>query len=78
VHFQEEFSKTARLSSRLDLFSNYKRNPHEVDILFNNIFGINIGKMFAATFIFDVLYDADFRKKTQIQEITGLGLRIRL
>ena len=78
AHFNAKLSKTTNLISRLDLFSNYKRKPGNIDVLFNNVLSVNINKIFAATFLFDILYDHDFKTRTQIQEITGLGLRLKL
>jgi hypothetical protein len=78
VHLNCNFSKTTQLSSRLDLFSNYKRKPQNIDILFNNILTFNIARSFAFTLLFDIVYDHDFKKRTQIQEISGLGVRLKL
>lgn len=77
-HYNAKVSKTSSLISRLDFFSNYKRNPLNVDILFNNVFSIKVSNLFAATFIFDLLYDHDIKRKTQLQQVSGLGLRLRL
>ena len=78
AHFNAKLSKTTNLISRLDLFSNYKRKPQNIDVLFNNVLTVNINKIFSATFLFDIVYDHDFKTRTQIQEITGLGLRLKL
>lgn len=77
-HYNERFSKSVSLISRLDLFSNYKRDPQNVDILFNNVLTFNITKFLAGTFLFDLVYDHDFKRKTQIQQITGFGMRLKL
>ena len=77
LHFNSKLSKTTSLISRLDLFSNYKRKPQNVDVLFNNVISININKFLAATFVFDILYDHDIKQRTQVQEISGLGLRLK-
>ncbi|HEX7902575.1 MAG TPA: DUF3078 domain-containing protein [Chitinophagaceae bacterium] len=78
VHYNAKLSKTANLISRLDLFSNYKRKPRNVDVLLNNVLTISINKFLAGTFLFDILYDHDYKKRTQVQEVTGLGLRLKL
>jgi hypothetical protein len=78
VHYNNKFSKTTNLISRLDLFSNYKRDPQNIDILFNNVLTFAITKFFAGTFIFDLVYDHDYKARTQIQQATGLGLRLKL
>ncbi|HUR66514.1 MAG TPA: DUF3078 domain-containing protein [Chitinophagaceae bacterium] len=78
VHYNNKISKTTGLISRLDLFSNYKRNPKNVDVLLNNVLTFAITKYFAGSLLFDLVYDDDVKKRTQLQEIIGLGLRLRL
>ena len=78
VHYNKQFSKTVRYIGRLDLFSNYLRNPQNVDILFNNLFTFNISKYFAGSVLLDIIYDDDTKAKTQVQEIFGLGFKINL
>jgi len=78
VHYNNKLSKTASLISRLDLFSNYKRKPGNIDILMNNVLTLNISKSFAGTFVFDLLYDHDVKRRTQVQQVSGLGLRLKL
>lgn len=78
VHFNNKFSKGTSLISRLDLFSNYKRDPQNVDILLNNVVTFSITKFLAGSLLFDLVYDHDVKQRTQIQEIIGLGMRLRL
>lgn len=76
-HYNNKISKTTSLISRLDLFSNYRRNPQNVDLLFNNVLIFNIGKSFVGTFLLDIVYDHNVKSRTQIQQIMGLGLRLK-
>lgn len=78
IHYTNRFSNTTTLISRLDLFSNYKRKPGNVDVMMNNILTLRIAKNFVGTLLFDLLYDHDVKKRIQIQEITGLGFRLNL
>lgn len=78
VHYNNNLSKGVNYTGRLDLFSNYNRNPQNVDLLFNNILALSINRSFSATFILDILYDDDVKKRTQLQQISGLGLRLKL
>ena len=78
IHYNVKFSKTTGYIGRFDLFSNYKRNPQNVDLLMNNLLTINISNVFAANILLDVLYDDDIKRRTQIQEIFGLGLKVKL
>ena len=78
VHYNAKLSATTNLISRADIFSNYKRQPQNVDVLLNNVLTIKISELFAASFIFDLLYDADIKARTQVQQVMGLGLKMRL
>jgi Protein of unknown function (DUF3078) len=76
-HYNGNISKTTSVVSRLDLFSNYKRNPGNVDVLFNNILTVNISKKFVASFIVDILYDHDVTGRLQLQEMMGIAYRVK-
>ena len=78
LNYNARISKTTNYIGRLDLFSNYKRKPGNVDLLMNNLFTFNINKLFAGTILVDILYDDDVKRRTQIQEVTGIGLRLKL
>lgn len=78
AHFDLKIKKTAEYIARLDLFSNYLRDPQNIDILMNNLFTINISNVFAANILLDIIYDHDIKHRTQIQEIFGLGLKLKL
>jgi hypothetical protein len=44
----------------------------------NNLFTINIAKFFAANILVDIIYDDDTKGRTQVEEIFGLGLKLKL
>jgi hypothetical protein len=77
-HYNLKISKTVRYIGRLDLFSNYLRKPENIDVLLNNLLTINISNVFAANILLDIIYDDDTKRRTQIQEIFGLGLKVKL
>jgi hypothetical protein len=77
-HYNVKISKTAKYIGRLDLYSNYLHKPENVDVLFNNLLIINISNLFAANILLDIIYDNDIKRRTQIQEIFGLGLKLKL
>ena len=78
IHYNTQFTKTVKLISRLDLFSNYKRKPGNVDVLFNNLLTFNISKNFAGSILLDIIYDDDIKRRTQVQEILGIGVKFNL
>lgn len=70
-------TKWATYTGRLDLFSNYRRNPQNVDVLMNNLLTMNFTKNFATNLSVDLLYDDDVLKKLQLKEILGIGLTMK-
>ena len=78
THYNIKFSKTTRYIGRLDLFSNYLREPGNVDVMMNNLFTVNISNVFAVNVLLDIIYDDDIKRRTQVQEIFGMGLKLKL
>ena len=76
--YKVAFTKWATYTGRLDLFSNYRRNPQNIDVLMNNLLTMNFTKNFATNLSVDLLYDDDVLKKLQLKEILGIGLTMKL
>ena len=76
--FHATFSKWAVYSSRLDLFSNYKRKPQNIDVLMNNLLTMKFTRILATNISFDLVYDDDVKKRLQVKEILGVGLTVKL
>lgn len=72
------FTKWATYTGRLDLFSNYRRDPQNIDLLMNNLLTMNFTKNFATNLSVDLLYDHDVLQKLQLKEILGIGLTMKL
>ena len=71
-------TKWAGFTSRLDFFSNYRRNPQNVDVLMNNLLTMKFNNILATNLSLDLLYDDDVRKRLQLKEILGVGLTLKL
>ena len=71
-------TKWATFSSRADLFSNYKRNPQNVDLLMNNLLTMKFTKTLATNLSLDLIYDDDIIKTLQLKEILGVGFTVKL
>lgn len=71
-------TKWAGFTSRLDFFSNYRRNPQNVDVLMNNLLTMKFNNILATNLSLDLLYDDDVRKRLQLKEILGIGLTLKL
>jgi hypothetical protein len=59
LKFKKDIFKNVNLDSYLDLFSNYAKNPQNIDVVFNNLLTIKINKYFSANIIVQMLYDDD-------------------
>lgn len=76
--YNKPLSAWATYTGRIDLFSNYKRKPGNVDVFFTNLLAMKFNKWLGATISVDMIYDDDIIKKTQIKEILGIGLTTSL
>lgn len=54
-------AKNITYKGRLDLFSDYKNQPQNVDLFMTNLFSFKINKFFSATYSLDMIYDDDIR-----------------
>lgn len=76
--FSASLSKWASYRTRIDLFSNYKRNPENVDVLMNNLLTMRFTKILATNISLDLVYDDDLKKRLQLKEILGVGFTVKL
>lgn len=76
--FTQKFTPWAMYTGRLDLFSNYKRDPENVDMFFTNLITMTFNKWLATNISVDMLYDDDILEKTQLKETLGVGLTLKL
>ncbi len=76
--FNKKINKWARYSGRVDLFSNYYRKPWNIDLFFTNLLSMKFNKWLGTTVSVDLLYDDDVIKRTQLKEILGIGLTVKL
>jgi len=65
-------------TGRLHLFSNYKRSPENVDVFFTNLLSLKFNKWLATNISADIVYDDDILKRTQLKEVLGIGLTVKL
>jgi hypothetical protein len=76
--FSASLARWVTYSSRIDLFSNYKRNPENIDVLMNNLLTMKFTRIFATNLTLDLIYDDDVIKRLQIKEILGIGITVKL
>jgi hypothetical protein len=78
ARYNKPLNAWATYTGRLDLFSNYKRNPQNVDVLFTNLLVMKYNKWLGTSISLDILYDDDVLAKTQLKEVLGIGLTLKL
>lgn len=78
--YKTKFSENFTFMTRGDLFSNYLRNPQNMDVTWETLWTLQINKWFAATFNTLLLYDHDTNlTKTDKDDIeyTGPGTQFK-
>jgi hypothetical protein len=82
ANFRKDLAKNINFVSRLDLFSNYKHEPQNIDIFWTNLLGMKINKYLGVNIGFDLIYDNDVKDSngsgkllgTQWKSMIGVGL----
>lgn len=85
ANYLKEFNKAVTFKSRLDLFSNYRHNPQNIDLFMTNLLAFKISKILSASWNVDFIYDDDaklFGKNgtspaLQVKSIIGIGLQVK-
>jgi hypothetical protein len=81
ANYKKELVKNLTYKGKLDLFSNYRNKPKNVDIFMTNLFSLNFFKGLSATVGLDLVYDDDVRifgpesnsPRTQVRQYVGIG-----
>lgn len=81
ANFKRDIAKNINFKSRLDLYSNYLKNPQNVDIFWTNVLAMKVTKFISITYNFDLIYDDDARlfgpannaPRTQIKSLLSVG-----
>ena len=75
------------MKSRLELFSNYKHNPQNIDVNAEIIMTFKVNSWFATSLQWNTIYDDDINirdsagkigPRTQLKSILGLGISYTL
>ena len=82
INYLKEFNKNITYKGRLDLFSNYRRKPKNVDLYFTNILNVKFSRILSLTWSVDMIYDDDVRlfgennngAALQLKSLIGIGL----
>ena len=79
--YKKELVKNLTYKGKLDLFSNYRNNPKNIDLFMTNLFSMNFFKGLSATVGLDMVYDDDVRifgpesnsPRMQVRQYIGIG-----
>ncbi len=85
VNYLKEISKNVTYKGRLDLFSNYRRNPQNIDLFMSNVLNVKLSKILSATWGLDLIYDDDVKlfgpnqtsPGLQVKSLVGIGLLVK-
>jgi hypothetical protein len=91
MQYKRELAKNITFLTRGDLFSNYLRNPQNLDVTWETLWTFKVNEWFAATLNTMLIYDHDtnlpktnpeglpyFGPATQFKETLGIGLSFKL
>jgi hypothetical protein len=85
INYQKAFNKFVAYKGRLDLFSNYRKNPKNIDVYMTNTLSAKVARVIAFSWSLDMIYDDDvklFGKEKaspalQLKSIIGIGLQVK-
>lgn len=85
INYQTAITSVVNYKGRLDLFSNYKHNPENIDLFMSNLFTVKLGKYITANYSLDLIYDDDvklFGKNNdapalQVKSLIGIGFQAK-
>lgn len=84
VNWVKPLAKNITYKTRMDLYSNYKHNPENIDLFWTNSLNLQVNKYITANVSLDMIYDDDVRvfanEKTgvlgprlQVKQVIGVG-----
>ena len=81
--FKSELLKNVAFTTKLDLFSNYLKDPQNVDVNWENQIALKVNKYISVNLNTHLLYDADILyeggpARVQFKEILGVGFSMKL
>jgi hypothetical protein len=84
ISYNKKISPSATYQGRIDLFSNYLRNPQDISVYMTNVLAVKVTKLVSMSVTLNLIYDNDIKTvnsngsaggaKPQIQELLGIGL----
>jgi hypothetical protein len=83
--YLRDLTSNITYKGRLDLFSNYRRKPKNIDLFMTNMFAFKVSKVLSASCNLDFIYDDDVRifgedkasAALQVKSIIGIGIQLK-
>ncbi len=84
TNYTTGLGKNVSYKGKLDLFSNYSKNPQNIDVFLTNVFAFKVNKYLSVTYNLDLIYDDDvklFGKNNnspalQVKSLLGIGFAL--
>jgi hypothetical protein len=85
VNYLANLGKSVSYKGRMDLFSNYRKEPKNVDLFMTNLFAVKLSKYLSATWSLDLIYDDDVKlfgknhdtPALQVKSLVGVGFLVK-
>ena len=85
INAEKDLNKALSYKGRLDLFSNYKHHPQNVDLFLSNVFLLKLTKALTASWNLDLIYDDDVKlfgknkssPAMQVKSLVGFGFLLK-
>lgn len=85
INYMKDLNKIVSYKGRLDLFSNYRHKPTNIDVFMSNVLNVKLSKVLSATWGVDLIYDDDVRlfgkegksPALQVKSLVGIGLLVK-
>jgi hypothetical protein len=88
VNYAKDIMTNVSFKSRLDLFSDYRHNPQNIDIFMTNALMLKVNKYITANLNVDLIYDDDVKEfvnektgvkgpRLQVKQVIGVGFSAR-
>lgn len=74
AYYKFKIMENVTAENILSLYSNYLKNPQNVDLYYTLNIDMKINKVLSANFVFQTIYDDDAFAGFQVKEIFGLGV----
>jgi hypothetical protein len=85
ANYIANLGKAVSYKGRMDLFSNYRDEPKNIDLFMTNLFAVKLSRYLSATWSLDLIYDDDvelFGKNKnspalQVKSLIGVGFLVK-